>query len=348
MMDDRISMAVVGLVFGRHMAEERILAGKGAEFIRLCGVCDTNAELSAAVAAALGVKQFHDLDEILNDPATEAVGLFTGPNGRAELISKIIQSGKHVMTTKPFETDAEAAEAVLVEARELGKAVHLNSPGPLPGPETAQLLEWMKTYDLGRPVSVHWETYASYAETADGSWYDDPAQCPVAPMFRLGIYGLNQVLRLCGDIEHVNVIHSRIRTRRPTPDNALLSLQFESGVVGSLHASFCVDNGIYYPDDLTLHFERGSLRTRSVVNPDDGQVIKELSLQSLDDNGAIAIEYAPSLPEGIEREYQWHNFSKAVREGAPLDGEITPQQVATSIRVVNAMAAAERKGAGSE
>lgn len=341
----KINMAVVGLVFGQHMVENHIVSGAGSDTIELTGVCDLNADLSAGLAAKHKVKQYNDLDEILEDASVEAVGLFTGPNGRADLIRKIIRSGKHVMTTKPFERDADAAQDVLREARSLNRVVHLNSPGPLPAPETQQMLEWMETFDLGRPVSLHWETYANYHHDADGSWYDDPVRCPVAPIFRLGIYGLNQIVRLCGQVKSVGVVSSRIRTGRPTPDNASLSLLFENGVVGSVHASFCIENGHHYPNEFTLHFERGTIRTSDWVTPDDKfPESKKLSLQRLDSNGRMTTQEVRFRREAVEGDYQWANFAKAVRTGEPLEGETTPEQVAATVLLINAMAEAEQTG----
>jgi predicted dehydrogenase len=341
----KIKMVVVGLHFGQYIAEEHILTGSASSMIELSGVCDLNPTLSAALAAKHRIKQYQDFDEILQDPRVEAIGLFTGPNGRADLIRKIIRSGKHVMTTKPFERDADKALAVLQEARSLNRVVHLNSPGPLPAVETQQMLNWMDEIDLGQPVSLHWETYASYHNDADGSWYDDPLRCPVAPIFRLGIYGLNQIIKLCGPVHSVGVVSSRIRTGRPTPDNAGLSLLFENGVVGSVHASFCVENGHHYPNALTLHFERGTIRTSGWVTPDDKfPESKKLSLQQRDDNGRMTTKEVLFRGDAVEGDYQWSAFFKAVRSGEPLKCETTPEQVANTVRVINAMAEAEQSG----
>ena len=102
------------------------------DYIELVGLCDRDVSISSRIAKRHAVRQYASLDEVLGDPEVEAVGLFTPPNARAELIRKIIRAGKHVMTTKPFELDAAAALAVLEEARALKKIVHINSPEPLP------------------------------------------------------------------------------------------------------------------------------------------------------------------------------------------------------------------------
>ncbi len=341
----KIKMAVVGLFFGEHLIRE-IVSGRAEPFVSLCGVCDLNTELARQTATHYDTRVFDSLDEILADPEIESVGLFTPPAGRAQLIRKIIRAGKHVMTTKPFEVDADEALAVLLEARSLNKAVHLNSPCALPDPETAQILEWQQKFELGRPIAVRWETYSSCREKADGGWQDDPERCPVAPIFRLGIYGISQLLRLCGTVEAVQVLHSRIFTERPTPDNAELSLRFSSGALGSVFASLCIDDGHRLGDLLTLHYERGTVSVRALeVDANMIVISKELLLQMRPRDGAVVNRRIEMSDYGPLNNYQWENFHHAVRNDGTVDGEVSPEQVAHTIRIINAMRTADQTGA---
>lgn len=345
MSNDKISMAVVGLRFGRHITDHQVCSGPGRPYIRLAGVFDLDDEKASDAARKNGVRKYSSLDEILEDPSVEAVGLFTPPNGRAALIRKIIRAGKHVMTTKPFELDAEEALSVLEEARSLNRIVHINSPEPLPDGETAQILEWQEEFQLGRPVAARWETYTRYHETADGGWYDDSARCPVAPVFRLGIYGINQLLRLCGRVSAVSVAHSRLFTGRPTPDNAELSLSFENGALGSVFASFCIDDAHRYANSLCIHYERGTVTSDTLKTRDNHDVIaKELRVRSLQPDGQVMEERIQLKEESLVGKYQWAGFYRAVREGRALENEISPQMVAHSVQIINAMQAADHAG----
>mgnify|MGYP001377769551 CR=1 FL=1 len=333
MKPDKIKMVLVGLRFGRMIVEGQLLEGPGKEYIDLVGVYDLDEKKCREVSEAHNIKAYNSWDEILNDPEIEAVGLYTGPNGRADLIRNIMQAGKHVMTTKPFELDPEAALKVMQEARESGKVVHLNSPSPLPTAEVALIKEWEKEYQLGRQISIHWETYGDYNEKADGSWYDDPARCPVAPIFRLGIYGINLILRLSGKVSQMNVLQSRIRTGRPTPDNALLSLLFESGSIGTIYASFCIKDGKYYPNRMAIHYERGYITVEPSLESDE-VIVK---LQIMGDNSKAETKQVEFKSIETGGQYQWHNFYEAVRNGTPLPGEIEPEQIAEAIKIIKRM-----------
>ncbi|QQE11083.1 Gfo/Idh/MocA family oxidoreductase [Planctomycetota bacterium] len=338
-MNDKIQMAIVGLRFGQHIVENQVLNGPGAPFINLRGVCDLDRTKSSTLAKKYNLKEYLSLDGILDDPVIEAVGLFTPPSNRANMIRRIMLAGKHVMTTKPFELESDEAFKVLLEAKQLNKIVHLNSPSPLPSQETAQILKWQDDHNLGQPISARWETFTSSCEQADGSWYDDPQQCPVAPIFRIGIYGINQLIRLCGRVESVSVCHSRIRTGRPTPDTAECSLQFESGALGSIFASYCIDEGHLYGSRLLMHYERGTIRNSVTALDDRGETSAiDLHLQTPLPNRKLYCETASIDEEEMSGKYQWDLFYNAVRKNNfYVKGEITPDLIAHAIEVIDAM-----------
>jgi predicted dehydrogenase len=344
-MKHKINMAVVGLRFGRHITDHQIMSGPAEPFIRLSGVFDLDDAKASAAAATNGVRKYQSFDEILSDPSLEAVGLFTPPEGRASLIKKIIRAGKHVMTTKPFEINAEHALSVLREARSLKRVVHINSPEPLPDGETAQVLAWQEKHGLGRPVAVRWETYTRYNEEADGGWYDDSARCPVAPVFRLGIYGINQLLRLCGRVHSLNVAHSRIFTGRPTPDNAELSLSFANGALGSVFASFCIDDAHRYANTLSVHYEHGTVVSETLRTQDNHDVIaKELRVRALRPDGRVEEDRTQLEEDHLLGRYQWAGFYRAVRSGEVAENEIAPEMIAHSVQVIHAMQSADLTG----
>ncbi|MDR2673578.1 MAG: Gfo/Idh/MocA family oxidoreductase [Opitutaceae bacterium] len=333
-----VPVGIAGLNFGRHIIDQ-LTAGDGAAWLRVAAVCDLDAAKAAAMAERLGggVRAFDDLQKLIDAPGIPAIGLFTGPAGRASLIRRIIRAGKDVITTKPFETDPDAALAVLREARALGRVVHLNSPAPLPAPDIAQIERWRVEYDLGAPVGARADVWASYRETADGSWYDDPGRCPAAPIFRLGIYLVNDLVRLFGPVADAHVMQTRLFTGRPTPDNAQLSLRFENGALAGIFASFCVNDGDHYRNGLTLNFENGTLyRNLGPARGDAGK--SELALVQLRDGARRVVARAEVA--GGSGAYQWETFARAVRREPFAGAEssaTTPEQVAAGLRVIQMM-----------
>ena len=336
-----VRIAVVGLNFGGHIVDD-LLRKPASDYCKLTTVCDLDASRANSAAARAGVPACTDLDELLADPTLEAIGLFTGPAGRAKLIRRIIRAGKHVMTTKPFERDVAAALEVLQEAGGLGRVVHLNSPSPVLPADLRQVLLWQEKYQLGRPVACRREVWASYREQADGNWYDNPELCPVAPIFRLGIYLINDMVQLLGEPETVQVMHSRLFTGRPTPDNAQLSIRFKNGVLGSVFASFCIDDGQFYSNSMVLNYQNGTIyRNMEPVLYGQGHALPHMSVVAKTGKEQTIIERAE--PQDSSGAYQWRAFHQAIRTGS-LANATTPTQIVAGIKIINAMARAEKSG----
>lgn len=337
----KLKTAVVGLNWGNSVIRSHLVSGEGARFLELAGICSREPELTAQLAAEYGVRVYRDLDEILADPTIEAVCLMTGPAGRAALIQKIIEAGKDVMTTKPIEVDPEAALAVLRRAKELGRIVHLNSPSPLPSPDLAQIEKWRTELGLGRPIAVRAEIWSSYREQKDGKWYDDPALCPVAPIFRLGIYLINDLVRLIGRPKAVSVMSSRIFTGRPTADNAQLGLLFEDGTLATIFASFCVNDAQWWLSSLTLNYENGTVyrNVRPSLSPTPREKPELQVVVNAEGKASSTFHIASASNE----DYQWETFYNAVTKG-PTEDEMKPEDMVYALRVIQAMARAEKSG----
>lgn len=328
----RIKAALIGLNFGRSVIEQELFAGPGREFVELVGVGDLDGDKADAVAKEFGVRAYHSLGEALDDREVQAVILITGPAGRAKQIEQVLETGRPVMTTKPFETSSSEALRVLRRAQALGIPVFMNSPAPLPEKNLEQIQEWVTEYNLGRAVGYRGTVWCSYREKPDGSWYDNPSLCPAAPIFRLGIYLMNDLFRLLGPVQDVNVLQSRIFTQRPTADNAQLGILHTDGTIGSLYASFCVDDRQFYRNSLEINFERGT-------------VYRNVGPRTNGESGGIRLQLSANTVQGpVEKTlyvqekggYPWEAFFSAVN-GKDLGETILPEQVAATIQVMELM-----------
>lgn len=334
----RVPIGIVGLGFGRWIVRGLQNPDNQKRF-EIAALCDLDAGRLSEIQNETGATAA-TFDELLENPAIPSVGIFTGPAGRAELIRQAIQAGKDVITTKPFERDSAAARSVLEEARALGRIVHLNSPRPRLSPDLALIQKWRQTYELGIPVTAQLSTYANYREQADGLWQDDPALCPAAPLFRLGIYLINDAIEIFGKPEEVHVMTSRLFTQRPTPDNAHLSIRFRSGSLVSVNASFCVRNGDPYRNELSLHFEGGSIYRNTGPEGNAGSSTRLTLLCEEDGRSRLVEDHRLTEGQGV---YDWAFFHRAVLSRALLTPEYI-EKVADGIRVVEAIAESEQTG----
>ena len=336
------NLALVGLNFGRHLLKDFTPGGSAFPFFHLAAVCDLNEALARRYGEECGVPWTTSLDQLLADDSIAAIALLTGPVGRAALVDKITAAGKHIMTTKPFEADPEAA-FILNTARARGFTVLMNSPQPVETRADLQLIQrWREQFSLGEPISAHSETWASYREKADGSWYDDPSKCPVAPLFRLSIYALNDLVALFGGVESASVMATRRFTERPTPDTANALLSFQNGMLVSLFASFCIDDTEPYQDSMVLHFERGTIY-RNGMRAARGQGTGETMLDLVCPQGGQRTVLHENL-SSKGGDYPWERLHQAVSGGTPA-GLPDPERVAEALRVIDALRRAEASGA---
>jgi predicted dehydrogenase len=341
-------VGVVGLNFGKQIIDEQILGGSAGRFFKLAAVCQRTRDSCDRIASEYGVKAYYDVDELLADDTIPVVILMTGPNGRADLLRKMIRAGKDVMTTKPFEVDADAAASVLVEARELGQIIYLNSPCASDSEDFKVINRWRKQYDLGVLVGGHHECWYKTIETPDGSWYDDPEQCPAAPITRLGVYGINDLLRVFGEADEVQVMHTRLFTKRPTPDFARMTIKFKSGALADT-----VDGWVIHPErqstSMILYFENGTIYRNPTMFPCD-PVRADIHDQTylcvatpdcLDGMPKESVRIANS---SLSQAYQWDVFHRAVATRERPEAETPDSVVVNSIRILDAMKDAAKTG----
>jgi len=339
---DPIRIGVCGLGYGlEHIS--RLLSSPSSAFVRVEAICDSRADRLRMASSRLGITAYSDLSSMMAGAPIEAVALFTGPSGRARLIREVIHAGKHVMTTKPFELDAREGLEVLEEARRIGRVVFINSPAPVLGQDIQVIRSWRDKHSLGRLIFSLCDCWYSSWEKADGTWYDDPKLCPAAPIFRIGIYGINDILSIADDeLAELQVLQSRVRTGRPTPDVAQLSLRFSGGSMATVRASWCCDP-VRDNQASEFVFERGVIR-RTYSTPYHWTATQTvLKLEAVDAQGKIFEDTAVVSNQYTNSAYRWDLFHAAVR-GTLTEPIFPPERLVGGIRVIEIMKKALENG----
>jgi predicted dehydrogenase len=89
--------------------------------VRLAAVCDLNKERLAPVKARYpSVAVTDNYDEILADPAIDAVAIATPVSSHFKLAMRALMAGKHVFVEKPIASSTEEAERLVEEAARRG------------------------------------------------------------------------------------------------------------------------------------------------------------------------------------------------------------------------------------
>jgi predicted dehydrogenase len=91
---------------------------------RLIAVCDANDEARARAARlAPEARAVRDLDEVLDDPAVEAVVLATPARQHGAQVRRALEAGRHVLVEKPLALSVNEAEAALDAAARAGRVL---------------------------------------------------------------------------------------------------------------------------------------------------------------------------------------------------------------------------------
>jgi predicted dehydrogenase len=116
----KLGLGVLGLGEGRSI----ISAGVHSSLWDVVSLCDMNEKLGRQRCAEFGLSSFTtSYDDLLKNPAIDAIGIYTPDHLHAEHVIKALQAGKNVICTKPFLNDLSRAREVLEAQRASGKRV---------------------------------------------------------------------------------------------------------------------------------------------------------------------------------------------------------------------------------
>ena len=117
-MSDKINIAIIGLGFGA----EFIPIYQRHPHANMYSICQRTESKLNAIGDAFGVeKRFTNFDELLEDPAIDAVHINTPIPDHAPQSIKALKAGKHVACTVPMATTVEECKEIVAISRETGK-----------------------------------------------------------------------------------------------------------------------------------------------------------------------------------------------------------------------------------
>ena len=271
---DRIRVGIVGCGDVAHRHYLPALAST-ADRVTVAAVADPREEAGEAVAAAVadwspGTRVYRDLDEMLRSTNLDAVFNLTPAPRHGPVNRAILEAGLACYSEKPLAASvAEADELIELAARRA--ALFLCAPGSAVTNRMRWLSELATSGRLGGPTLV----VAHHADPGPASWTEytgDPTPFyreGVGPVFDHGVYRLHEMTTVLGPVRRVQAMGTvALPSRRvyggplaggmidvTTPDHVLVHLEFASGALGQLLASFATANTL--APWLEMHFERG-------------------------------------------------------------------------------------------
>jgi predicted dehydrogenase len=220
-----IRVAVAGLGYWGPNLARNFSSIAGCE---LAWCCDASPEARARMAARFpGVRMTAELDEVLSDPAVDAVALATPVPTHAELAVRVLEAGKHCFVEKPLAQSVAEAERAVGAARASGRVLmvgHLLEYHP----GVHKLKELADSGELGEHIYYIYGNRLNLGQLRA----DENA------LWSLGAHDVSVVLHLAEEEPIEAVAHGQSYVRPGVEDVVFCFLRFPSGLCAHLHLSW--------------------------------------------------------------------------------------------------------------
>jgi len=256
----KLKVAVVGcgsIARYRHLPEYA-----ANDQVELVAVCDIVEDRAKEMAEQYGAKAYTDYKTMLAEADVDVVSVCTPNYLHAPVSIDALNAGKHVLCEKPMATSEEDALAMIEAAKNNNKKLMIaHNQRFVPSHEKARELiengEVGKIYGFrtafGHPGPEGW--------SIDGkdSWFFRKEEAFIGAMGDLGVHKTDLMRYLLGE-EFVEVgafVEAGAKKDSTVDDNAVCVLKSESGIIGTLAASWA-----YQKEDnsTVIYGEKGVIR----------------------------------------------------------------------------------------
>ena len=256
---NKLKVAVIGcgkIAQVRHLPEYA-----ASEHVEIVAVCDVVKERAEEIAEQYGAKAYTDYKEVVQLKDVDVVSVCLPNYLHAPVSVAALNAGKHVLCEKPMATSKEEAEEMVTAARTNNKklmiahnqrfnASHQKAKEILDSGKLGKIYSFRTTF--GHPGPEGW--------SVDGanSWFFDKEKAFIGAMGDLGVHKSDLLRYLLGEFSEVGAfIETNAKQNTLVDDNAVCILRTETGVIGTLTASWAYTTG---DDNSTkIYGENGTL-----------------------------------------------------------------------------------------
>jgi predicted dehydrogenase len=214
------------------------------ERIRFLAAHNRTRAHAEAVCAEHGIVLRDTLDEILADPAIDAVVFATPHSEHGAQIERAAAAGKHVMMEKPFTLDRASAARALDAAARAGIVLGVAYPRRF-HPAMQELRGRIADGRLGTLVHCYGEQNAPAGLFMDPhSWRADAREAPAGAMTASGVHNLDAMIHLFGRVDEVYASSLRRAVSYDAEDTTSVILHFANGMSATLFC--CIATAVSY------------------------------------------------------------------------------------------------------
>ena len=197
-----------------------------------------------AFCAEHGIALRDSLDQILADPAIDAVVFATPHSEHGPQVERAAAAGKHVFMEKPFTLDRRSAARALDAVARAGVTLGVAYPRRF-HPGMRELKARLDDGRLGTIAHCYGEQNAPAGLfMAPQSWRADPTEAPAGGMTASGVHNLDAMIHLFGKIDEVYATSLRRAVSYDAEDTTSVMLGFAGGMSATLLC--CIATAVSY------------------------------------------------------------------------------------------------------
>jgi predicted dehydrogenase len=256
-----LNAAIVGLGWwGKTLVES---VQDSSDLIRfVAGTSRTLSDDTRAFAEAQGFGLLESYDDVLADPAVEAVVLATPHSQHVPQVVAAARVGKHVFCEKPFALTKAGAEEAVAAVTNAGVTLGLGYNRRF-HPEMTKLRERIRSGELG--TILHCEatmTFANALLLKPEQWRASRAETPAGGLTPMGVHAIDGMIDLCGPIDHVYSQSFRRVVEIDADDTTSILLRMKDGMSGYLGTMTATGPGFSFQ----VYGSKGSVRLEGMTH----------------------------------------------------------------------------------
>lgn len=217
-----LKTAVIGLGW---WGQNHIRATHGKSWtVDITTIVDLNPDLAQKTADEFGLEIADSYEEVLADPAIDAVILVTPHSLHTDQIVAGAAAGKHVFTEKPFALNKADAERAVAAAEQAGIMIGLGHNQRYGAPQTV-IKAMIDAGELGEIMHLEGNTSHDTLSNVQ-SWRMDIEEAPGGGLWHMGSHHLDLFQHYIGPI---SAVYAQAVDRIIPRDTASALLTFECG-----------------------------------------------------------------------------------------------------------------------
>ena len=299
---------------------------------RLVGYFDLARERAQQMATKYGGKVYDTIEEMLADPAIDAVSVCVANNKHAEVTIAALKAGKHVLCEKPMATNIEDCERMVATAAECGKYLMIGQNQRF-AKAHAEARRLIKDGVIGRVISFRTTFGHAGPETwsitpGPGTWFFDKKAAVMGVLADLGIHKTDLIQYILDDT--ITAVTAKISTidkkyADGTPigvdDNAICIFEMAGGAIGTMVASWTFygqeDNStiIYGTDGIIRIYDDPAYSLKVIGKDSKVQTLDIDRIQTNDNQTASGVmdAFIEALEAGVEPPVSGESVLTAMR-----------------------------------